>query len=170
MPSKKIESGCQGEMDRIEQAGITAFELERNRKVQENMRRMQELGILKLASAVTACVTSRLSRPPSAPSPSPLLTIKSRASQSRGHGKENGKRKKPIRVTYSCEYFFCSPPRRRFSPATHRTSTPSDSPPIRPLTLSYRPPPKPVRPPPSRERRDSLPPSVSERNNVLVFV
>ena len=41
-------------MDKHEQAGITAFEMERNRKVQENMRRMQELGIFKLASAVTA--------------------------------------------------------------------------------------------------------------------
>jgi hypothetical protein len=39
-------------------ADITAFEMERNRRVQDKMRRVQELGIFKLAVAA-ACVPAR---------------------------------------------------------------------------------------------------------------
>ena len=39
-------------MDAQAEAGITAFELARNKRIEDNLRRMRDLGIFKLAPLV----------------------------------------------------------------------------------------------------------------------
>jgi len=125
-------------------ADITAFEMERNRRVQDNMRRMQELGIFKLAVAA-ACVPAR-DRGDIVPSSSLV-----------------SRRNQPIARALRSDR--ASPPHdprgSSIASVAHLARIPNPVPPLR------SPPPKPIRAPTSARDRASRRESLGERRQSL---